>query len=645
MPVDQSTDCTVSVTFARIVWRGAGFALAALIAAMALEAQPATAGVWTQLTTQSPSGDAGTMMLLTDGTVMVIGANDAAVKTWYRLSPDASGNYINGTWSSLASMSLERLFFASNVLPSGKVFVLGGEYSGPQTIQNIVNSGEIYDPVADKWTSIPNFPQPEFGDDPTMLLPSGKILCGYIFDGRTYLFDPSNNTWSPTGTKLRNDASDEETWVLLPDGSVLSYDIFSSQSGQPGHAQRYVPSTGTWVDAGSVPVYMTGSNVGYELGPAGLLADGRVIQIGANEKTALYKPSTNTWAVGPSLPTGMGSDDAPGVVLPNGHFLFVADFYLFNSPSKIFDFNPSTNQITDVTPGGTLGSELATLPAFLDRFLMLPNGHVLFNAFGDLWDYMPDGGPQSAWRPKINGITKQNSTTFTLTGTQLTGISQGASYGDDAEMDTNYPLVRLTDATNKVRYARTSSWTPGVATGSLITSVQFTIPTGFPPGTYNLSAVANGIASNPIQFSIGAPGTTRLDYNTATKTLTMTGDNNENALTITKSGTNVTAQCGGGNMVQLSINGGPLGPPAVSATIPNVAGAINVTGNLSNGNDSVSFVSLPITTINLQLGSGNDAVYMTYCNVTTCAIDGGPGTDTFITTTTSISVNANVNIP
>ena len=28
--------------------------------------------------------------------------------------------------------------------------------------------------------------------------------------------------------------------------------------------------------------------------------------------TALYNPATNTWAQGPSLPNGMGADDAPG---------------------------------------------------------------------------------------------------------------------------------------------------------------------------------------------------------------------------------------------------------------------------------------------------------------------------------------------
>ena len=42
------------------------------------------------------------MLLLTDGSVIVQGL---CSNLWYRLTPDASGNYANGTWSQIASMS------------------------------------------------------------------------------------------------------------------------------------------------------------------------------------------------------------------------------------------------------------------------------------------------------------------------------------------------------------------------------------------------------------------------------------------------------------------------------------------------------------------------------------------------------------
>ena len=83
------------------------------------------AASWTPLTNLAPT-EVSTMMLLTDGTVMVQGN---PLNTWLRLSPAASGSYANGTWSSLAPMSRARLYFASHVLPSGKVWILGGAVS------------------------------------------------------------------------------------------------------------------------------------------------------------------------------------------------------------------------------------------------------------------------------------------------------------------------------------------------------------------------------------------------------------------------------------------------------------------------------------------------------------------------------------
>src|SRR5262249_54463798 len=149
-------------------------------------------------------------------------------KNWYQLTPDATGSYLNGTWSTLASMSTQRLYFPSNVLPSGKVFLVGGEYTGPLGIQTDANTGESYDPVANTWSPITPFPQAQFGDDPSAMLPDGRVLTGYIGGPQTYIYDPATDTWTQAATKLRNDKSDEENWVLLPDGSILSYDCWAS---------------------------------------------------------------------------------------------------------------------------------------------------------------------------------------------------------------------------------------------------------------------------------------------------------------------------------------------------------------------------------------------------------------------------------
>lgn len=260
------------------------------------------------------------------------------------------------------------------------------------------------------------------------------------------------------------------------------------------------------MDAGTVPVPLTSAALGYELGPAFLLSDGGVFQIGANSNTAIYTPSTNTWVAGPTIPNGKGADDAPGAMLPNGHVIFAADTSspLFTGPTQLFDFDPTANTITQITGlPAQLTSDLSGA-AYTSRMLVLPTGQVLFTTGSSnrVWIYTPDGSPSASWQPTIAGVTQNGDGSYTLTGTQLNGISEGAAYGDDAEMATNYPIVQLTDLSGNVSYARTYNWSStGVATGNTPVSTQFVLPSGLPAGHYSLEVIANGIASAPFNFN------------------------------------------------------------------------------------------------------------------------------------------------
>lgn len=636
------------------------FLAAALLITARTEVFAQGGGTWTKLKNNSPLTFSGTMLLLTDGSVIVNPSNITTPISagWAKLTPDATGSYINGTWTTIASMSTPRFSFPTNILPSGKVFLIGGEYSGINEVQDFNNTAEIYDPIANVWSPAATFPQSMFGDDPTQLLPNGKVLAGFITGPETYLYNPATNTWSQTGTKLRNDASDEETWCLLPDGSVLSYDVFASPDTGPGSAQRYVPSTGTWVDAGVVPVPLTGNAYGFELGPMTLLPDGRVFLVGANENTVIYTPSTNTWVAGPKLPANMGADDAPGAMLPNGRFIFAADFSspnLFTPPTKLFEFDYVTNTLKDVTPGGALGVELATGQggAGSSLMLVLPNGHMLLtNGAGTIWDYAPNGSPKAAWAPTISGITKGAgaSTTFTLTGTQLTGISEGASFGDDAEMSTNYPIIRLTDSAKKVRFARTFNWTPGVATGSAVVSTQFTLPANLPNGTYQLDVIANGIPSAPVSFTypfVPPANYVSSSYNSVTKTLTLTGDTGANGIAITQRGTQVTVEGAGQTRIGTAISS----VQQVSYSIP---GDFLVVCNFNQSatpatNDSVSLVSVHSSNVSITFGSGADSASLTYCTIGTLTVNGGANPagspDTLVLAGTTVTAKIVTNVP
>ncbi|MGA8028314.1 MAG: hypothetical protein WB992_14315 [Bryobacteraceae bacterium] len=124
----------------------------------------------------------------------------------------------------------------------------------------------------------------------------------------------------------------------------MNYDLFQSVFAGKGYAEVYRPNTNVWSSIspadgtanGTLPV-LSSPALGYELGPELRLQDGRIFVIGANQHTALYTPSANTWAAGPDIlgtlsnPYGaindalFGADDAPAALMPNGHVLLVAD--------------------------------------------------------------------------------------------------------------------------------------------------------------------------------------------------------------------------------------------------------------------------------------------------------------------------------
>lgn len=483
----------------------------------------AEAAKWTKVGQLAPS-PAGTMMLLTDGTVMVQGI---PFDSWMRLNPAANGSYASGTWSALAPMGLERLYFASHVLQSGKVWVLGGEYSGTPLTPNWTNTGEVYDPVSNSWAPIAPHPEVQFGDDPSMLMARGKILAGSLFTNNTYLYDIASDSWSFAAAKALPDRSDEESWVKLPDTTVLTYDIFESVDRPGQFAEVYDQSANRWLSVspsdrsarGVIPP-LSSAALGYELGPLMLVRghgiDGRVLAIGATGHTGLYSPSRKLWSAGPDIVGTVGgvsalfgAADAPAAVLPSGHVLLAADASptsgLFQPPTQLFDFDPVANKISPALPA-IPDPNLAFNPAFVTRMLVLPTGEVLFaDGSQQLWIYTPDGAPETSWLPIFAHAEYAGAGVFSVRGVRMNGASAGSGYGDDAESDENYPIVRLSNAAGTVFYARTTNWSnTGVGKAVGNETVDFTLKPGMVPGNYSMVVIGAGIASQPRCVTITA---------------------------------------------------------------------------------------------------------------------------------------------
>jgi len=487
------------------------FVLIAFVSSLTTYAQ----GTWTKIATNAPVPNMGVMLQLTDGTVICHDTNGGGTGLgtgWNKLTPDIHGSYVNGTWSTIAPMNYDRLFFASQVLPSGKVFVAGGEY-GPGG-----KHGEVYDPVANTWTLTGDPPTGyNIYDGNSEILPSGSVLLGpQITPSNTgydcEFFTPSTNLLTNAPTALYN--HDEAAWLKLPDSSILFVGILSTSSN------RYIPSLNTWVNDGTVPVNLYDA-FGGEAGAAFMLPNGKAIFFGATGQNAYYTPSGNTspgtWTVAPSFPTiggiQLGTTDASAAMMSNGKILCALSFIgtsandEFRSPTYFYEFDYTTNTFTQVTsnfPGLGVDS-LPGVSCYQTCMLDLPDGTVLLgiNQAGPLssvyYVYNPVGGPLAAGKPIIHSISQANCPIYNIYGTGFNGITEGAAFGDDWQMSTNYPLVRLTSGTN-VYYAKTFNWNRigAVQTDSLADTVQFTLPAGLPNGTYSLVLEANGNPSNAL---------------------------------------------------------------------------------------------------------------------------------------------------
>src|SRR5579884_1635800 len=453
-------------------------------------------GTWTALATKPPTS-VNNCLLLSDGTVLAINGSGVCCT----LTPDIQGSYINGTWTRVAAMNYGRLFYASQLLTNGQVFVAGGEYGSGH------DHGELYDPLNDVWTRIPDpIPAVGFSDAISDMLPNGNVLLAPVGEfGGCLIYNAAMNTWqTAASTKNQN----EVCWVRLPTDSILTIDAGSQNT------RHYVPSLNQWISDGTVPAVMYSSNE--ELGPGFLLPNGSVFYIGGTTNTAIYTPgntvtNSGSWVAGPVMVFGtnfLGALDAPAAMMVNGRIICDLGPASGGGPCSFYEYDYISNAFTAINaPNG--GSTYGGAP-FENSMLCLPDGSVLFVGGQDsksLYIYTPDGLPLAAGQPAINSVTENGDGSYHLTGTGLNGISAGAAYGDDEQMQSDYPLVRLTNnSSGYVYYARTYNWNNvSVQTGSKVVTTEFTLPQNLPAGSYSLVTVANGNASAPVTFTYMPP--------------------------------------------------------------------------------------------------------------------------------------------
>lgn len=195
--------------------------------------------------------------------------------------------------------------------------------------------------------------------------------------------------------------------------------------------------------------------------------------------------------------------DAPAVILPNGHVVYAAGVDVvdrnesFNTRSRLLKWDTGSNiSFLSSDPKTIFGG-----PEYGVRMCLLPTGEVIYNdAALTIRIYTPTNEeltPISGHRPTITSLSSTSVLSggkFTLTGTQLTGLHEGAFWGDDNSARTNIPIVRLRSiSSGLVYYCRTRDYTYRGIQPNRASSCSVILPPNVPPGAYQIELTVNGI--------------------------------------------------------------------------------------------------------------------------------------------------------
>jgi hypothetical protein len=443
---------------------------------------------------------AGALALLTDGTVLIHEEQDSSPQNWFKLTPDINGSYVNGTVKPIAGTSAAYgpLFFGSVVLPDGRYIIEGGEYNNGSALWT--NMGAIYDPAKNKWTPVsPPAGWTSIGDAQAILLANGTYTQANCCNTQQAYFNPKTLGWTNLTNTGKVDRFDEEGWGLLPNGDILTVDAIAAPN-----SEVFNPATKKWTSAGSTIVRLEDPS-SQEVGPLVLRPDGTVFAAGAAPPntpghTSIYNTATKKWKPGPDFPkvngVALACDDAPSAVEINGNVLVMAGPPVFGTGAVFFEWNGTKLTKTAQPPNG------ANDGAFYGHFLELPTGQLLFSDYSsDVEVFTPKGTYKAAWQPTITSVPSSvtRGKTYVVKGTQLSGLTNGAAYGDDFQDSTNYALVRITNSTTKhVFYAKTTNPSSyAVQSGAASESTNFTVSASTETGASTLVVVTNGIPSAP----------------------------------------------------------------------------------------------------------------------------------------------------
>lgn len=272
------------------------------------------------------------------------------------------------TWTSTSNqLNAAYVNHLSILLPNGKVLVASGSGTAGNS-----RAAALYDPTTDTWTPTGFLNRVRPFDPTGTLLTTGKVLvAGGGADATAELYDPSTGSWTLSSNPMTIARSDH-TATLLPNGKVL----LAGGNGAAGtSAELYDPTTDTWTATGSLntaranhtaTLLRTGPRAGQVL-----VAGGSSSASATTVSVERYDPATGTWTEAGSLNTARASHTA--TLLRTGQVLVAGGAGSAGTSAELFD--PTTG-------AWTATGSLATSHVHHQEIL-LSDGRVLIAGGGD----------------------------------------------------------------------------------------------------------------------------------------------------------------------------------------------------------------------------------------------------------------------
>jgi hypothetical protein len=321
------------------------------------------------------------------------------------------------SWATLgAQLNSKRADYSAINLPNGNILITGGRQapSGPT-----VTTCEIYD-INTQVSTATGSMATNRRDHGIVLLNSGLILVvggenasgfGGVLNS-CELYDPVATTWSSTGSLAT--ARSQFAIYKLSNGKVLIAGGFISSSGVTASCELYDPVAGTWSSTGSL-------NVARAAGAYGLLQDGSPLLVAGSPDTSnagtvavdKYSVGGGTWAAKTNYPIHLFSDITNNFVLLNDNTALVSGgFSVTDATNKCYRYDP----IADTwTATGNLTNARWDHCSWL-----LPNGDVLIAGGSIIVSVVTSS-------EILNHLTYTWSTTGSLTDCQYISNTNGVN--------------------------------------------------------------------------------------------------------------------------------------------------------------------------------------------------------------------------